>query len=87
MQAAKELGDTGAIKEAVAAGLGIAVLFRQSVAAEITRGELVELDVDGFPLERRWHVVHLRERWLSLAATALRDHFLRQATEAGAPVE
>jgi LysR family transcriptional regulator, low CO2-responsive transcriptional regulator len=79
MRAAQELGDTGAIKEAVGAGLGIAVLFRQSVAAEMARGELVELDVEGFPLERRWHVVHLRERRLSIAAAALREHLLRHA--------
>ncbi|HEV2235975.1 MAG TPA: LysR substrate-binding domain-containing protein [Ktedonobacterales bacterium] len=79
LRAAHELGDTGAIKEAVGAGLGIAVLFRQSVAAELARGELVELEVDGFPLERRWHVVHLRERHLSIAAAALRAHMLSQA--------
>jgi len=74
-----EWGDTGAIKEAVSAKMGIAVVFRQSVALEMARGELVELKVQGFPLERRWHVVHLGSRRLSHAASALREHLLLQA--------
>jgi DNA-binding transcriptional LysR family regulator len=87
LRAGIEFGDTGAIKEAIGAGLGIAVVFRQSVASEIASGELVELDVEGFPLERRWHIVHLRSRQLSCAATALHQHLLSQAlpTHAAAP--
>jgi hypothetical protein len=30
----------------------------------------------GFPLEREWHVVHLKGRRLSLAAEALRQFLL-----------
>lgn len=80
IRAGIELGDTGAIKEAVGAGLGIAVVFRQAVASEIARGELVELDVEGFPLERRWHLVQVSGRRLSHAAAALRQHLLTQAS-------
>ncbi|HET7640326.1 MAG TPA: LysR substrate-binding domain-containing protein, partial [Ktedonobacteraceae bacterium] len=62
--------------EGVIAGLGIAVLARESVALEVANGDLAILDVMGFPLERKWHVVHLKGRRLSLAAEALRQFLL-----------
>ncbi len=72
-----ELGSIEAIKEGVAAGLGIAVLSRESIALEVTHGDLAILDVIGFPLKREWHVVHLKGRRLSLAAAALREYLLQ----------
>lgn len=72
-----ELGSIEAIKEGVAAGLGIAVLSRESIALEVTNGDLAILDVEGFPLKREWHVVHLKGRRLSLAAAALRQFLLQ----------
>jgi DNA-binding transcriptional LysR family regulator len=75
MRSLIELGSIEAIKEGVIAGLGIAVLPRDSVALELTGGDVVVLDVQGFPLHRQWHLVHLKGRRLSLAADALR-HFL-----------
>ncbi|MEO8971181.1 MAG: LysR substrate-binding domain-containing protein, partial [Ktedonobacteraceae bacterium] len=67
-----ELGSIEAIKEGVAAELGVAVLSRESVAFEIASGDLVILDVQDFPLKRQWHVVHLKGRRLSLAAMAFK---------------
>lgn len=81
LQTGMELNDTGAIKEAAAAGLGLAVVFRQSVERELVDGSLVELQVEGFPLQRRWYVVRLRGGRLSLAASALRQHLLSQAEQ------
>ncbi|HEV7236113.1 MAG TPA: LysR family transcriptional regulator [Ktedonobacteraceae bacterium] len=72
-----ELGSIEAIKEGVAAGLGIAVLSRESIALEVANGDLAILDVEGFPLQREWHVVHLKGRRLSLAAAALRQFLLQ----------
>lgn len=77
LQGALELGSIEAIKEGVAAGLGIAVLSSESVAFEIADGDLVKLDVEGFPLKRQWHVVHLKGRRLSLAAVAFRELLLQ----------
>lgn len=71
-----ELGSTGAIKEAVMAGLGLAILPQQSLELELAAGELAILNVEGFPLERQWKVVWLRRRTLSPAAHALRSHLL-----------
>ena len=76
-----ELGSIEAIKEGVAAGLGIAVLSRESVALEVANGDLAMLDVQGFPLKRQWHVVNLKERRLSRAASALQQFLLQNRVD------
>ena len=75
--ASLELGNIEATKEGVAAELGIAVLPRESVALELANGDLVMLDVQGFPLQRQWYIVHVKGRRLSLAANALRRLMLQ----------
>jgi LysR family transcriptional regulator, low CO2-responsive transcriptional regulator len=75
--ASLELGNIEATKEGVAAELGIAVLPREAVASELAAGDLVMLDVQGFPLQRQWHVAHVKGRRLSLAANALWQLFLQ----------
>jgi DNA-binding transcriptional LysR family regulator len=72
-----ELGNIEATKEGVIAELGIAVLPYESVALELANGDLVVLDVQGFPLQRQWYVVHVKGRRLSLAANALRRLMLQ----------
>lgn len=68
-----EVGSNEAIKQTVAGGLGLAVLSSTTVVAELALGELVQLDVQGFPLIRRWHVVYPRGKRLSPAALAFKD--------------
>ncbi len=82
LQSSLELGSIEAIKEGVVAGLGIAVLSRESVALEVANGDLVILDVQGFPLKRQWYVVHLKKRRLSRAATALQQFLLQSRVDA-----
>jgi len=79
--ASLELGNIEATKEGVAAELGIAVLPQESVALELAKGDLVELDVQGFPLQRQWYVVHVKDRRLSLATNALRKLLLESKTD------
>jgi DNA-binding transcriptional LysR family regulator len=68
-----EVGSNEAIKQTVAGGLGLAVLSTHTVTAELALGELVQLDVVGFPLIRRWHVVYPRGKRLSAAALAFKE--------------
>jgi DNA-binding transcriptional LysR family regulator len=68
-----EVGSNEAIKQTVAGGLGLAVLSATTVVSELALGELVLLDVVGFPLIRRWHVVYPRGKRLSAAALAFKD--------------
>jgi DNA-binding transcriptional LysR family regulator len=68
-----EVGSNEAIKQTVAGGLGLAVLSTHTVVAELALGELALLDVQGFPLIRRWHVVYPRGKRLSAAALAFKN--------------
>jgi DNA-binding transcriptional LysR family regulator len=79
--ASLELGNIEATKEGIAAELGIAVLPYESVALELASGDLLVLDVQGFPLRRQWYVVHIKGRRLSLAANALRQLLLQSRTD------
>lgn len=67
-----ELGSNSAIKQAVANGLGIAVISRRAVELELKAGRLVILDVQGFPCLRYWHVAHVRGRFLPAPAVAFK---------------
>ncbi len=74
-----ELGSSEAIKHAVMAGLGIAVLSLHSVQLERDVKKLTVLDVEGFPLKRRWYAVHLKGRKLSLVARTFLDFILEES--------
>ncbi|MHB1291334.1 MAG: LysR substrate-binding domain-containing protein [Sulfuricella sp.] len=72
-----ELGSNEAIKQAVAGGLGVAVLSAHTLALEKSADELVVLDVEGFPIRRQWYAVYARDKQLSVVARTFLD-FLRQ---------
>ncbi len=74
-----ELGSSEALKQAVMAGLGIAVLSLHSVQLERQAEKLIVLDVQGFPLKRRWYAVHLKGRKLSLVAQTFLDFILNES--------
>lgn len=79
------LASNEAIRDLVASGLGLAVLSRHALGDAIERGELVVLDVAGFPLRRPWSVVHLRGKVLPLPAQAFLDELLRAGGDGGEP--
>jgi LysR family transcriptional regulator, low CO2-responsive transcriptional regulator len=64
------LGSDETIKQAVAAGLGLAVLSRHVLTLDPAPGALCEIEVEGFPLARQWYVVHLKDKRLSPLARA-----------------
>lgn len=65
-----------AIKQAVRSGLGLGVVSAHTVELEVETGRLVILNVEGFPIERKWFVVHRRGKRLSPSAQAFRDFLL-----------
>ena len=68
-----ELGSNEAIKHAVAADLGVAVLSRHALGAGPGRALVVELSVRGFPVHSNWFVLYPRGKQLSpIAAEFLR---------------
>lgn len=65
-----ELCSTEAQREAVMAGLGLALLPRHAVAQALSAGSLRELPVTELPLYRSWCVVYPRGKHLSPVAQA-----------------
>ncbi len=76
-----ELGSIEAIKQAVLADLGISVLPLHTMEREVRAGDMVVLDVEHFPLNRKWYAVHLRGRRLSLAAQRFLDYLRNDAED------
>lgn len=69
-----ELGSNEAIKESVAAGLGLGLISLHAIQGA---GQGVQvLDVSGFPLPSAWHVVHHLGQKLSPVALAFKTHLL-----------
>ncbi len=71
-----ELGSNEAIKQAVAGGLGLAMLSRSTLNPDPSREELAELDVEGFPIVRAWYVVRPKGKQISVVAATFLE-FLR----------
>jgi DNA-binding transcriptional LysR family regulator len=51
------VGSNGAIRESASVGLGVTLVSRDAVAAELASGRLMELPVPGTPLHRDWYLV------------------------------
>lgn len=69
---------TSALANAATAGMGIAVLPKASVTAQLSEGTLVELDTPGFGFRRGYYLIHHRQKLLP-------EHILRfcEALSAG----
>jgi len=70
----QQLGSLEAIKQGVCAGLGVAVLPRETCVRELKDGELIALNVRGLPLRRSWCAVYPRGKNLSPVASAFLKH-------------
>ena len=71
------LGHVEAIKQTVAAGLGVSVLSEMAVKREVHYRRLAILQVEHFPIQRRWYIARLTERPLTANAAAFIE-FLRE---------
>lgn len=71
-----ELGSNEAIKQAVAGGLGMAVLSQSAVGGDLAHDDVTILNVQGFPIRRYWYVVRPSSKKVSVVAHTFLD-FLR----------
>lgn len=69
-----ELGSNEAIKHAIVGGLGVSILSLHSLTLEGSNGPVAVIDVDGFPILRKWFMVHPKGKDLSLVAKAFLDY-------------
>ncbi len=66
------------IKQAVMAGIGVALLSRHTVDLELALGMLRELKVEGLPLMRSWYIAHRRSLPLLPVHAQLRGYLLER---------
>lgn len=76
-----ELSDDEAIKEAILAGFGVAIMSRFTLGLEPEPSRLICLDVEGFPLENHWYFAYPVGKQLSATARAFMD-FVRLEAKA-----
>ncbi|MGK7946072.1 MAG: LysR substrate-binding domain-containing protein [Microcystaceae cyanobacterium] len=84
VQVRLELGSNEAIKQAIAGGMGISVLSRHTLMTEMSehlKGELAILDVEYFPIKRRWYVSHLAGRKLSVIAQTFLEYLIQESSQ------
>jgi len=74
------LGSTEAIKRAVAAGLGVAMVSHLTIQTEIMSGQLAILPVNGFQLTRPLHRLRWRDRAQDPATLAFFELLDRRCT-------
>jgi DNA-binding transcriptional LysR family regulator len=79
LQVSMQVGNNSAIKQSVAAGLGVALISRVAINVELETKRLVMLDVQGFPIMRQWRMVHLQDKNLSATARTFKDFLLKEA--------
>lgn len=75
------LGSNEAIKQAVIGELGVSMLSIYALVHEITSGELVVLDVEGFPFEDKWYLCYPEGKKLSVVAQVFSEYMLNQGRE------
>lgn len=74
-----ELGSNEAIKQAIAGGLGISVLSEHTLVSAENNREIVVLDVQHFPIKRRWYVAYLSNKQLSVIAQTFIEYLLQES--------
>ena len=72
-----EMGSNETIKQAVMAGLGIALISAHTIALEVEQKRLAVLDVEGMPIRRQWFSVSRAERNLTPVMKAF-EAFLQE---------
>lgn len=80
-QSALEFGSNETIKQAVIAGLGIALISSHTVAAEINDKRLTTLNIDDLPEDRFWFIVRNEKKRLLPSSKALWDFFVESGAK------
>lgn len=78
---ANEFGSNETIKQAVIAGLGIALISAHTVWAELEQERLVSLDVKGLPINRTWYIVKNKNKRLLHSSQALWNFIVKSGQQ------
>ena len=75
-----EVSGNEAVKQAVQAGLGLGIVPAQTIELELETKRLAVLPVEGFPIKRKWYLLHRTDGRLPLASQAFCDLLLGRNT-------
>jgi DNA-binding transcriptional LysR family regulator len=79
LQEVAEIGSTAAVKEAVKAGLGVAILSKRAVRDEIQCGRLSSIAIKDQKLTRPFYLIQRKNRELSPVASAFQEFILEKS--------
>lgn len=69
-----EMGTNETIKQAVMAGLGIALISAHTVTDELRSGRLIAVRAIGLPIQRTWYLIRRHDGAPGPAATRIHEH-------------
>jgi len=76
LAAGMEMNTNEAVKQGVEVGLGLGIVSAHTIDREVEDGRLVVLDVESFPIVRKWYMVHREGKVLTGAGRAF-EEFVR----------
>ena len=76
-----DMSSNEAIKQAVEAGLGLGIVSIHTLEMELELKRLAILDVESFPIMRKWYVVHRIGKRLSPVATVFKEFVLANGAQ------
>lgn len=74
-----ELGSNEAIKQAVAGGMGLAIVSRHALGEHLDEEALTVLAVEAFPIQSQWSIVTVKGKRLSPIAQVFLEQLLAQS--------
>ncbi len=74
-----QLSGNESIKQAVEAGLGLALVSFHTVDLELKANRLTTLDVQHFPILKKWHIGHRSGKHLTATAQAFWDFVIEES--------
>ncbi len=87
LDAPMEFGSNETIKQAVQAGLGLALVSAHTIQLEREAKVLRILDVEDLPIRRQWHLVYRKGKRLSPVAEAFRQFVLEESATLVHPLQ
>jgi len=79
LKVAMEMNSGEAIKQSVAAGLGLGIVSQHTIEWELEAKKLSVVPAESFPIKRQWFVAHLTQKKLSPIATEFYNYTLQNA--------
>jgi LysR family transcriptional regulator, low CO2-responsive transcriptional regulator len=76
-----EMSSNEAIKQGIVGGLGISILSLHTLSLAIADSPLTCLNVEGFPLQRRWYVAYPKGKQMSIAAQIFLNFLLNEGKQ------